>query len=52
MTRALLERELAPMRAHGLCRVVVSGPEAFNSAMRELCVAIGHSPGMVTVLSA
>ena len=53
LTREVLEGELAPLRALGACRVVVSGPESFNRAVKEMLV---HGAGLdaqaVTILEA
>lgn len=54
LTRALLEAELAPLQARGggTVRVLVSGPEAFNGAVKEMLLASGMDEEMVTILEA
>ena len=52
VTRDLLDGALAPLRARGRCRVVVSGPASFNGAIKEMLTASGLDTEMVTILSA
>jgi len=53
VTQEMLLRELKPLQsADFFCRVVVSGPEAFNAAVKEMLVNIGVGAETVTVLSA
>ena len=53
VTKELLEAELAPLRALGTVRVVVSGPEAFNGAVKEMLVkGLGVDEKTVTILEA
>ena len=51
LTQEMLERELAPLRA-GVFRVVVSGPEAFNAAVKRMLSDGGVDSEAITVLSA
>ena len=44
--------ELERLEAKGACRVVVSGPEAFNSAVKAMLSHSGHDLDSVTILSA
>ena len=58
VTRELLASELAPLQARtfagvgGRCRVVVSGPASFNSAVKEMLVALELDTERITILSA
>lgn len=52
MTQELVDGELARARALGACRVVVSGPEAFNKAVKTMLQAAGVERGRVSVLEA
>merc|ERR1712107_118288 len=50
LSQELLEHELASLT--NPCRVVVSGPSGFNSAVRDMLTDIGVSVDAVTILSA
>ena len=54
VTSELLEAELAALRSElgGVCRVVVSGPEAFNGAVKGMLVGLGVDVELVTILEA
>ena len=47
----LLEAEMAPLRALGRCRVVVSGPASFNAAVAEMLeTQCRLAPDAITIL--
>ena len=58
VTHEMLASELAPLQARtfagigGRCRVVVSGPESFNGAVKEMLIACGLDTERITILSA
>jgi len=53
MTAELLQAEMAPLRALGRCRVVVSGPAAFNVAVAEMLEAQCQvDPDAITIVGA
>ena len=52
VTQELVDGELARARALGACRVVVSGPEAFNKAVKTMLQAAGVERGRVSILEA
>ena len=52
VTRELLEAELAPLRARGRVRAVVSGPASFNGAAREMLMSSGLEAEAITILEA
>ena len=52
VTQELVDGELARARALGACRVVVSGPEAFNKAVKTMLQAAGVERGRASVLEA
>jgi len=50
VTQEMLLREMKPLQsADFFCRVVVSGPKAFNAAVKEMLVNIGVGAETVTI---
>lgn len=53
LTGELLQAEIAPLHALGRCRVVVSGPAAFNVAVANMLEAqCGVAPDAITIVDA
>ena len=53
ITGELLQAELAPLRALGRCRVVVSGPASFNAAVTQILEAqCNVGPDAITIVAA
>ena len=52
VTADMIQRELTLHHARGSFRVVVSGPESFNSAVKGMLAASGVPQNAVTILSA
>ena len=52
VTADMIQRELAPHHARGCFRVVVSGPESFNCAVKGILAQCGVPLNAVTILSA
>ena len=52
LTQQVLQSELVPLQSLGRCRVVVSGPAAFNKAVKEMLAVCGVTADAVTLLEA